>query len=99
MNVSGGSSSTPSPIKPGISPYEANVEDSATTESNDVVRQVSTEVDSPKVSLSGVVDAIREVGRQRKSLLDKARSALLSGDDAEALRYTRQLCGLAPEGI
>jgi hypothetical protein len=46
------------------------------------------------VSLSGLVDAILEVGTQRKLLLDQVRSALVSGDDAEALRFARQLCGL-----
>lgn len=46
------------------------------------------------VSLNGVVDAILEVGRQRKALLDQLRSALQSGNDAEALRLARQLCGL-----
>ena len=45
-------------------------------------------------SLSGVVDAIVEVSRQRKVLLNQLRSALQSGNDAEALRFARHLCGL-----
>lgn len=49
---------------------------------------------SQQASSAAVVAAILEVGRQRKELLDKARTALLSGNDAEALRCTRQLCGL-----
>lgn len=45
-------------------------------------------------SLSGVVDAILEVSRQRKALLNQLRSALQSGNNAEALQLARQLCGL-----
>jgi conjugal transfer/entry exclusion protein len=47
------------------------------------------------MSVSGVVDAILEVSRQRKPLLDQLRSVLQSGDDAKALQLARQLCGLA----
>ena len=50
-------------------------------------------VDVP-FAASGVVDAILEVSRQRKSLLDELRSVLQSGDNAKALRLARQLCGL-----
>ncbi len=46
------------------------------------------------IVLSGVVDAIMEVSRQRKSFLKQLRSALQSGNDAEALQLARQLCGL-----
>jgi hypothetical protein len=45
-------------------------------------------------AISGVVDAILEVSRQRKSLLDRMRSALQTGNDATALQLARQLCGL-----
>jgi hypothetical protein len=45
-------------------------------------------------SLSGVVDAILEVGTQRKSLLSQLRSELASGHDSEALGLARRLCGL-----
>jgi len=48
----------------------------------------------PPTSLAGFVDAILEVGHQRKLLLDQVRSALISGNDAEALSYARRLCGL-----
>jgi hypothetical protein len=44
--------------------------------------------------MSGVVDAILEVGNQRKALLSRLRSALKSGSDTEALGFARQLCGL-----
>jgi uncharacterized protein YpiB (UPF0302 family) len=53
-----------------------------------------TSVTAVPMSLSGVVDAILEVGRQRKSLLDQMRSALQSKDNAKALQLARQLCGL-----
>jgi hypothetical protein len=49
------------------------------------------------ISLSGIVDAILEVGRQRKIVLDKLRAALQSGDDCRALDLARQLCGLQNE--
>ena len=48
----------------------------------------------PQISLSGLVDAILEVGNQRKALLSRLRSALRSGSDSEALGFARQLCGL-----
>jgi hypothetical protein len=72
----------------------ANVEESAITDRKDVGRQISTEEAPSKVSVTGVVDAILEVGRQRKSLFDQMRSALLSRDDAEVIRCAGQLCGL-----
>jgi hypothetical protein len=49
----------------------------------------------PQMSLSGVVDAILEVGNQRKLLFGQMRSALVSGNNSEALGFARQLCGLA----
>lgn len=52
------------------------------------------QVVSTPIVLSGVVNAILEVSRQRKSLLDQLRSALQSGNDAESLQLARQLCGL-----
>jgi hypothetical protein len=48
-------------------------------------------------NVSGVIDAILEVGRQRKSLLAQLRAALQSGDDSQALVFARQLCGLVHE--
>ena len=52
-------------------------------------------IDPLQMSLSGVVNAILEVGRQRKALLDQLRAALLSGNVPEALGFARHLCGLA----
>jgi len=49
------------------------------------------------LTLSGVTDAILEVGRQRKALLDQMRGALQSGDEEKALGLARQLCGLTDE--
>jgi hypothetical protein len=43
---------------------------------------------------SGVVDAILEVGRQRKAVLEQLRQALESGRDDYALTLARELCGL-----
>ena len=50
-----------------------------------------------KTDLSGVIDAILQVGGQRKLLLDQMRSALESDDNETALRFARQLCGLMNE--
>lgn len=59
------------------------------------VEDVNSPMSDPRqVSLPGLVDAILEVGRERKTLLDQLRSALKSGNDAEALRFARKLCGL-----
>jgi len=55
---------------------------------------VDAQVVATPIALSGVVDAILEVSRQRKSLLDRLRAALQSGDDTVALELARQLCGL-----
>lgn len=49
------------------------------------------------LALSGVTDAILEVGRQRKALLDQMRGALQSGDTEQVLRLARNLCGLTYE--
>ena len=45
-------------------------------------------------SISGLVDAILEVGRQRNLLLAELRTALESGREREALNVARRLCGL-----
>lgn len=44
---------------------------------------------------SGVIEAILKVGSERKLLLGELRSALVSGQDSEALGVARRLCGLA----
>jgi hypothetical protein len=49
------------------------------------------------LNITGAVDAILEVGRQRKVVLDQLRTALQSGDDSQALDLARQLCGLQNE--
>jgi hypothetical protein len=46
------------------------------------------------LNISGAVDAILEVGRQRKAVLEELRAALQSGNDLQALDIARQLCGL-----
>jgi hypothetical protein len=80
-----------------IFPPESDSGNAATCDGADVRKSIETL--SPPVSVAGVVDAILDVSRQRKALLDQARSALLSGDDAAALRCTRLLCGLPVERI
>ncbi len=63
-------------------------------EADQVEHTISTIKISPQASFSGVVDAILEVAKQRTTLLDQLRMTLVSGNDAEALRFARQLCGL-----
>lgn len=48
-------------------------------------------------SMSGIVDAILEVGRQRHALLKKMRDAIKGGDKEQALNLASQLCGLVDE--
>ena len=48
-------------------------------------------------NLSGVVEAIVRVGRERNSLLERMRLALESGDENTALMFARQLCGINHE--
>ena len=48
-------------------------------------------------AISGIVDAILEVGRQRNTLLAQLRIALESGKEKEALNFARRLCGLPHE--
>jgi len=55
---------------------------------------VDAQVVAAPIAVSGVVDAIVEVSRQRKSLLNQLRSVLQSGNNAKALQLARQLCGL-----
>jgi hypothetical protein len=45
-------------------------------------------------SVSGIVDAILEVGRQRNALLEQMSAALQSGNEKQALTFARRLCGL-----
>lgn len=45
-------------------------------------------------SVSGIVDAILEIGRERSALLARLRIALESGQEREALMLSRRLCGI-----
>ncbi len=47
-----------------------------------------------ETQVDAVVNAIVEVGRQRKAVLDKMRAALEAGDERAALLCARELCGL-----
>jgi hypothetical protein len=47
--------------------------------------------------LRGLLDAALEIASKRRETLDHLRAALESRDDAEALRFARQLCGLENE--
>ena len=41
-----------------------------------------------------IVVAIQDIGRQRKELLERLRTALQSGKNTEALSLARELCGI-----
>jgi hypothetical protein len=45
-------------------------------------------------SVSGIVDAVLEIGSQRNALPTQLRAALESGKEKEALNFARRLCGL-----
>jgi hypothetical protein len=62
---------------------------------NKAVGQIPDDITPNCPSLSGVVDAILEVGRQRDTLLMQLRAALESGREKDALVLARRLCGLS----
>lgn len=47
------------------------------------------------IGMSGIVEAILEVGRQRNARLGQLRVALQSGQNELALDIARQLCGIS----
>lgn len=48
-------------------------------------------------SLTGVLDAALEIARRRRNTLARLRAALEQGDDTEALKLARELCGIDHE--
>lgn len=48
-------------------------------------------------SLTGVLDAALEIARKRGDTLVRLRAALEQGNDVEALKLARELCGLDHE--
>lgn len=81
------------PMEHGIVPLDASLSELRTEHRGDVSPRGST-TKTVALSVPGLVDAILEVSRQRKTILDQVRSALLSGNDVEALQLARRLCGL-----
>jgi hypothetical protein len=47
-----------------------------------------------EVNTSGLVDTILQIGKERQRILTLMKTALLRGDDAEALDMARELTGL-----
>jgi hypothetical protein len=85
---------------PGQDTFVDEARNTGRTESNNgkpFHKNPSPEAPAP-FSLSGVIEAIMQVGHQRKSFFDQMRSALVSGNDVEALSCARQLCGLTGSG-
>src|ERR1035438_3844131 len=95
MNCLGDISTQTTSMENCILPSEVNSCAPLTVDAGELGHTISTTRALPQMSLSGVVDAIREVGIQRKALFCRLRSALESGSDSEALGFARQLCGLA----
>lgn len=89
-NISGSASSTGN----GVFPSGVNSCTLPRGDADEVEHTVSMAMSRPQLSISGVVDAILDVGNRRKALLGQLRSALLSSNDFEALGFARQLCGL-----
>jgi hypothetical protein len=56
---------------------------------------VSKEADPD--NLSGIIEAAREIAEARAALLARLKSALLAGDDGEALQIAREYCGIEDE--
>ncbi len=75
--------------RPVISNYLPNARQEA------VDRTMEPAANAPTISMSGIVDAVLEVGKQRNALLSELRTALQSGQDDEALAVARQLCGMS----
>ncbi len=93
MNCPGYVPGQAAPMEHGILPLDASIREPRTEHSGDV-RCIESTTKTVPLSLPGLVDAILEVSRQRKTMLDQVRSALLSGNDLEALQLARKLCGL-----
>ena len=51
-----------------------------------------------KGNADGIVDALLEIAAERRRILESMRSALLRGDDAEALERAREIAELPPGG-
>ena len=45
-------------------------------------------------NLTGLLDAALEIGRKRQDILQRMKAAFEKGDDTEALRAGKELCGL-----
>jgi hypothetical protein len=50
-----------------------------------------------KPTLGRVFDAALEIARRRRDTLQRLRAALQSGDEPEALKLAKELCGLHHE--
>ena len=79
----------------GIDSSEVNLFTEPNGDEEDIGNTISTAKTFRQMSLTGVVDAILEVGNQRKAILGRLRSALVCGKDSEAIGFAKQLCGLA----
>lgn len=62
-----------------------------------VQRSDETPTGKASPSISRVVEAIAEVGRQRIALVSALKAALQCRNDQKALQISRQLCGLSDE--
>jgi len=51
-------------------------------------------MDGNNSNLGGMLDAAMEIGAARRETLRRMRAAFQQGNEAEALKLARQLCGL-----
>jgi hypothetical protein len=58
-----------------------------------VATEKNLEIDSRK----GLLDVALAIGRKRNEVLHRMRSAFERGDDAEALKLGKELCGIEDE--
>jgi hypothetical protein len=57
-------------------------------------RREFVSVKQPSGDYSGLIDAVIEIGMQRRKIVVAMKEALLRGDDREALELARELTGL-----
>jgi hypothetical protein len=55
---------------------------------------VATEPKLDARNWTGLVEAALEISRKRHDILERMRAAFESGNDAEALKLGKELCGL-----
>jgi hypothetical protein len=74
-----------------------SLSDSGTKPAKPITPKAAVDSEYDDHSISGIVDVVLEVGRQRNALLAQLRIALESGKERIALNLAKRLCGLPHE--